>query len=163
MVGCSFCWQAGEAYYLPLRAPAGEPQLDPRAALDALREVLENPAVKKVGQNLKYDMIVLQSAGIKMAGAEFDTMIASYLLDAGERNHSLDELVEALSESYDDQDQRVDRQRQKPEADGRSAGRARHGLCGRGCRRDLAAAADPGGAAARDRICSNCSTRWRCR
>ena len=55
------------------------------AALEALREVLENPAVKKVGQNLKYDMIVLRSAGIKLAGAEFDTMIASYLLDAGER------------------------------------------------------------------------------
>jgi DNA polymerase-1 len=92
LVGCSFCWKAGEAYYLPLRAPAGEPHLDPREALDALRAVLENPAVKKVGQNLKYDMIVLRSAGIKLAGAEFDTMVASYLLDAGERNHSLDEL-----------------------------------------------------------------------
>jgi DNA polymerase I len=93
LVGCSFCWQDGEAYYLPLRAPAGEAHLDPKHALEALRELLENPAVKKVGQNLKYDMIVLRSAGIKMAGAEFDTMIASYLLDAGERNHSLDELA----------------------------------------------------------------------
>ncbi|HEX4143354.1 MAG TPA: DNA polymerase I [Pirellulales bacterium] len=92
LVGCSFCWQAGEAYYLPLRAPAGEPHLDPQAALEALRDVLENPLVKKVGQNLKYDMIVLRSAGIKLAGASFDTMIASYLLDAGERNHNLDEL-----------------------------------------------------------------------
>ncbi|HTU27376.1 MAG TPA: 5'-3' exonuclease H3TH domain-containing protein, partial [Pirellulales bacterium] len=92
LVGCSFCWRDGEAYYLPLRAPAGEAHLDARQALAALREVLEDPAVKKVGQNLKYDMIVLRSAGIKLAGAEFDTMIASYLLDAGERNHSLDEL-----------------------------------------------------------------------
>ncbi len=93
LVGCSFCWQVGEAYYLPLRAPAGEPHLDPRQALSTLREILENPALKKVGQNLKYDMIVLRSAGVKMAGAEFDTMIASYLLDAGERNHNLDELA----------------------------------------------------------------------
>src|SRR5207253_640609 len=51
------------------------------------------PGIEKVGQNLKYDMIVLRAAGVRLAGVSFDTMIASYLLDAGERNHNLDELA----------------------------------------------------------------------
>ena len=46
--------------YIPVRAPAGEPQLDPLLVRDALRPVLENPAIEKIGQNLKYDMIVLR-------------------------------------------------------------------------------------------------------
>ncbi len=61
--------------------------------LEALRPVLENPKIAKIGQNLKYDMIVLRSAGVELAGLQFDTMVASYLLDAGERNHNLDELA----------------------------------------------------------------------
>jgi len=93
IVGYSFAWKPGQAYYVPVRAPAGEPQLDPKATLAALRPVLENPAIGKIGQNLKYDMIVLRSAGVELAGLQFDTMIASYLLDAGERNHNLDELA----------------------------------------------------------------------
>ncbi len=93
LVGMSFCWAAGVAYYLPVRAPAGEAHLGAAATLDALRPVLENPEIKKVGQNLKYDMVVLRSAGVELQGAAFDTMVASYLLDAGERNHNLDELA----------------------------------------------------------------------
>ncbi len=92
IVGHSFAWKEGEGYYVPVRAPAGEPCLDPRETLAALRGVLENPEIHKVGQNLKYDMIVLRAAGVEVAGARFDTMVASYLLDAGERNHNLDEL-----------------------------------------------------------------------
>jgi len=94
IVGYSFAWKPGEAYYLPVRAPAGEKQLDPTETLAALREVLENPDVGKIGQNLKYDMIVLRSAGVELQGVQFDTMVASYLLDAGERNHNLDELAQ---------------------------------------------------------------------
>ncbi|HEV3022160.1 MAG TPA: DNA polymerase, partial [Pirellulales bacterium] len=94
IVGFSFAWEDDQAYYVPLRAPAGEPRLDPTATLAALRSVLENPAIGKVGQNLKYDLIVLRAAGIELAGVEFDTMVASYLLDAGERNHNLDQLAE---------------------------------------------------------------------
>jgi DNA polymerase I len=93
IVGYSFAWNEGEAYYVPVRAPAGEPQLDPQQTLETLRPFLEDPQIKKVGQNLKYDMVVLRSAGVEMAGAHFDSMVASYLLDAGERNHSLDELA----------------------------------------------------------------------
>jgi DNA polymerase-1 len=93
IVGYSFSWADGEAYYLPVRAPQGERQLDPVIALNELRPVLENPQIAKIGQNLKYDVLVLRSAGVHVAGINFDTMVASYLLDAGERSHSLDELA----------------------------------------------------------------------
>jgi DNA polymerase-1 len=93
IVGYSFAWQSRLAFYIPVRAPAGEPQLDPALVKDALRPVLENPDIEKIGQNLKYDIIVLRSAGIHVRGTAFDTMVADYLLDPGERNHSLDDLA----------------------------------------------------------------------
>jgi DNA polymerase-1 len=93
IVGYSFAWAPGKAAYVPVRGPDGETILEPAATLETLRPVLEKPAVAKIGQNLKYDMIVLRSAGARLAGATFDTMVASYLLDAGERNHNLDDLA----------------------------------------------------------------------
>ncbi len=93
IVGYSFAFKDDEAWYLPVRAPEGETCLDPDETLEALRPVLENPAIEKIGQNLKYDMVVLRSAGVELAGVVFDTMLASYLLDAGERNHNLDDLA----------------------------------------------------------------------
>ncbi|MEX2186554.1 MAG: DNA polymerase I [Pirellulales bacterium] len=93
IVGYSFAWKPGEAYYIPVRGPAGERVLDPAATLEALRPVLEDPNVRKLGQNLKYDTIVLRSAGVNVRGIDFDTMIASYLLSSGERNHNLDDLA----------------------------------------------------------------------
>lgn len=94
LVGCSFAWNDQEAWYLPVRTPPGFPHLEPQVALDALRPVLEDPAIEKIGQNLKYDMIVLRSAGVEMAGLAFDSMVASYLLDAGQRNHNLDDMAD---------------------------------------------------------------------
>jgi DNA polymerase-1 len=93
LVGFSCSWQPGQAWYVPLRAPPGEPHVDPQTGLELLRLVLEDPAVEKVGQNLKYDLIVLGRAGVAVRGLAFDTMIASYLIDAGQRNHNLDELA----------------------------------------------------------------------
>jgi DNA polymerase-1 len=58
-----------------------------------LVEVLQDPAVLKIGQNLKYDLIVLERAGVALAGVSFDTMVASYVLDPGRRQHSLDALA----------------------------------------------------------------------
>lgn len=94
LVGIAFSWAEGIAYYLPLRAPEGEAVLDSAEALALLKPILEDPQIGKVGQNLKYATIVLRSSGVELAGAEFDVMIASYLLDAGERNHDLDELAQ---------------------------------------------------------------------
>ncbi len=92
LVGLSFCAEPGVAYYVPLRAPSADRAIPTEIALAALRPLYENPAVSKIGQNLKYDLTVLRGAGVEVAGVAFDTMVASYLLDAGERIHSLDEL-----------------------------------------------------------------------
>ena len=94
IVGYSFAFKPNEAYYIPVRGPAGDRVLDPQQTLAALRPVLENPAIRKIGQNLKYDMIVLRNVGVTLAGLAFDTMIASYLLDAGGRSHNLDDLAQ---------------------------------------------------------------------
>ncbi|TWT89630.1 DNA polymerase I [Pseudobythopirellula maris] len=94
IVGLSFAWAPGEAAYVAIRGPATDRVLDPAATLDALRPVLENPAIEKIGQNLKYDLTVLRAAGVRVEGVAFDTMIASYLLDAGERTHNLDHLAQ---------------------------------------------------------------------
>jgi DNA polymerase I len=94
IVGYSFAFKPGEAYYIPVRGPASETVLDPRETLNALRPIFENSAIKKIGQNLKYDMIVLRNAGVTLAGLAFDTMIASYLIDAGGRSHNLDDLAQ---------------------------------------------------------------------
>ncbi|MGD9635564.1 MAG: DNA polymerase I [Pirellulales bacterium] len=93
IVGYSFAWAAGKAAYIPVRGPTGEAVLDPASTLEALRPILENPSIAKIGQNLKYDMIVLRNVGVRLSGTTFDTMVASYLLDAGERNHNLDDLA----------------------------------------------------------------------
>lgn len=93
LVGYSFSWKPGEGFYVPVRAPRGEPQLDPQLAMDTLRSVLEDPAIAKIGQNLKYDMIVLRNVGITLRGVAFDTMVADYLLVPGERSHSMDDMA----------------------------------------------------------------------
>jgi DNA polymerase-1 len=92
IVGYSFCWGEGRAYYLPVRGPMGSRVLDPATTLEALRPALTNPQTEKVGQNLKYDMLVLRRAGVELGGPITDTMVLSYLLESGERNHNLDEL-----------------------------------------------------------------------
>ncbi len=94
-VGLSFAWQAGEAYYLPLRAVMGHTlALSDIAA--RLKPVFENPSIGKVGQNAKYDMLVLRQLGITVAGLRFDTLLASYLLEPMGRSHSLDALAKDL-------------------------------------------------------------------
>ncbi len=94
IVGYSFAFKPNEGYYVPVRGPAGDRVLDPKSTLAALKPVLENPAIQKLGQNLKYDAIVLRNVGVHLAGIAFDTMIANYLLDAGGRSHNLDDLAQ---------------------------------------------------------------------
>jgi DNA polymerase-1 len=68
------------------------PPLD-SAEMKPLRDLLEDPAVKKTAQNAKYDVLVLRRAGIDLKGLDFDTMLASYVLDPGRRSHGLDVLA----------------------------------------------------------------------
>jgi DNA polymerase-1 len=95
-VGFSFAWEAGVAYYLPVRGPMGSKVLPLETVLDAIRPALTNPQTEKVGQNLKYDMLVLRRLGMPVLGPVTDTMVLSYLLESGERNHSLDQLSQRL-------------------------------------------------------------------
>lgn len=92
-VGYSFAWGESQAAYIPVRAPLGEACLSIETVHRHLKPILENPAIRKVGQNLKYDLIVFRGQGIDVQGIYFDTMVADYLLDPGQRNHSLDELA----------------------------------------------------------------------
>jgi DNA polymerase I len=93
LVGLAFAWEAGEAYYLAVRGPAGEPVLDPVATLAQLKPILEGPAAK-VNQNIKYDWQIFARQGIQLAGITGDPMLADYLLHAGERSHGMDVLAE---------------------------------------------------------------------
>ena len=93
IVGYALSTQAGEGYYVPVRGPEGQRVLDGELVAERLRPILQDAAVAKIGQNLKYDMVVLRSVGIRLQGVSFDTMVASYLLDAGERSHNLDQLA----------------------------------------------------------------------
>ena len=92
IVGLAFCWQAGEAYYLPLMGPLGS-RLLPSDTLLSLKPILENASVQKVNQNVKYDALVLRHHGVRLAGVAGDCMVAHYLLHAGERSHNLDDLT----------------------------------------------------------------------
>jgi DNA polymerase-1 len=68
------------------------PPLD-SAEMEPLRSLLEDPSVRKTAQNVKYDKLVLRCAGVNLAGVDFDTMLASYVLDPGRRSHGIDVLA----------------------------------------------------------------------
>src|SRR5262249_29348439 len=83
----------GEAWYLPVRAPDGESSLDPDTTLARLAEVLQDPKITKVNQNIKYDLLAPRRHGVSLQGVAGDPMLADYLLHAGERSHSLADLA----------------------------------------------------------------------
>ncbi len=95
LVGLSFSVKADEAFYIPVghdyeNAPV---QLDKGFVLKMVKPVLENPNVKKIGQNIKYDWIILLRNDIALRGVYFDTMLASYLINPSKRSHSLDQIA----------------------------------------------------------------------
>lgn len=95
IVGLSFALQAGEAWYVPVGHDyMGAPdQLARDDVLSALKPILENPAIGKIGQHLKYDMHVLENYGIVLRGIIFDTMLASYVRDATATRHNMDDMA----------------------------------------------------------------------
>jgi DNA polymerase-1 len=98
IVGLSFACRPNEASYIPLRHRyAGVPeQLDRDHTIASLKPLLEDPKLAKVGQNIKFDWIVLKRSGIQLQGVTFDTMVASYLLNPTRRAHNL----EAIAAEY---------------------------------------------------------------
>ena len=95
MVGIAFSTAARRARYIPI----GHTALDEvsgitgKSALAALKRVLENPAIGKTGHDLKFDLMMLAHEGIHLQGLEFDTMLASYVLDATRSSHTLEEVA----------------------------------------------------------------------
>jgi DNA polymerase-1 len=95
IVGLAFSAAARDAVYVPTghRGLVAVPSLAIAAALDILRPVLEDPALRKSGHDLKFDAIMLARHGIALRGLDTDTMLASYLLDATRAEHKLDDLA----------------------------------------------------------------------
>ncbi len=86
MVGMSFCWEAGVAYYVPV--PADRKEAD--ALLAKFKPLFDNATITWIGQNLKYDFLLLKWYGITPKGRVWDTMLAHYLLEPeGKRNMDL--------------------------------------------------------------------------
>ncbi len=83
LVGISFSWKDGEAYYVPL--PAN--RQDALALLAGFKLIFEDTSIGKTGQNIKYDMLLLKNYGIDVKGKLFDTMIAHHLLHPGLKNN----------------------------------------------------------------------------
>ncbi|MFC1637295.1 DNA polymerase I, partial [Planctomycetota bacterium] len=92
LVGLSFCWEPGRAFYLPVKAPLGTKHLEIETIREALGPILADEGVRKIGQNIKYDLLVLRNARMPIDGIYFDTMVASYCLDP-ERSHSMDRMA----------------------------------------------------------------------
>jgi len=95
LVGLSFSMKPNEAFYIPCAHdyPEAPAQIELKSVLSQLKPVLENPDVKKIGQNIKYDWMVLKRHGINLAGVMFDTMLASYLINPSKRAHNLDQIA----------------------------------------------------------------------
>lgn len=112
LLGISFSFKAGEAYFLSLRQPSFNKNKKSRQVnlfsakeesngndsvthpwLKKLKPILEDEKIKKVAHNGKFDLKILKQFGIEVAGFDFDTMLAAYLLNPGDRQYSLDALA----------------------------------------------------------------------
>lgn len=89
LVGMSFAYAENQAFYVPVPAEREEAQ----KIVNLFKPVFENPKTLKVGQNIKYDMLVLSNYGVEIGGPMFDTMIAHYVLQP-ELRHGMDYLAE---------------------------------------------------------------------
>ena len=92
LVGISFCYEEGKACYIPLKNK-DQKCLTPETVLKKIKPLLEDPSIKKIGQNMKYDYIIFIKNKIEVNPIE-DTMLTSYTLDAGLNRHNLDTLAE---------------------------------------------------------------------
>jgi DNA polymerase-1 len=93
LVGISISWAPGTGYYLPVRCPAESQALDCDRTLQALKPFLEDEKVKKLGHNIKFDQLVMRSAGIELRGVEMDSMVAAFLVDASRMQYGIDSLA----------------------------------------------------------------------
>jgi DNA polymerase-1 len=110
LVGVSVSIESGKGYYIPTRSPDPSSHLNTEQVIEALRPALEDESIAKVGQNIKYDLLIFKNAGVELRGfvpidkgsnprsSAGDTMIASYVLDSSRSSHSMDNLALAFLE-----------------------------------------------------------------
>jgi DNA polymerase-1 len=98
LVGISLSYEDNQGIYIPVghNLAEGETQADKDAILKVLEPYLANGKLEIIGQNIKYDLIVLEKAGLKLDSVQFDTMVASYLVNPGKPSHSLEALAAEL-------------------------------------------------------------------
>ena len=92
LVGVSFCCSSNEAFYIPV-GHKNIKGLKKETVIKKIKPILEDPSIKKIGQNMKYDYIIFKNNGIEVEPIE-DTMLLSYTLDAGNNRHNMDTLSE---------------------------------------------------------------------
>lgn len=96
IVGVALCPAPHESYYVPVAHRAltdsSTKQLSLAYVLDKIKPIIENEKIAKIGQNLKYEIVVLKKYGISLNGISFDTMIAAHMIDSSRNSYSLDEL-----------------------------------------------------------------------
>lgn len=91
MVGLSFCWVNGQAHYISfVKSPVTFSDRD--YILSKLKPIFEDEGIKKIGQNIKYEKLLLKNLEIELKGVFFDTMVASYLLNPSKSNHNLSDI-----------------------------------------------------------------------
>lgn len=96
LVGISLCITPPKAAYIPVGHESQGPQLDLSQVAEALGPIFSNEKIEKIGQNIKYDLIVLANHGIELKGISGDTMVASYLLNPSKRRHNLAEISQEV-------------------------------------------------------------------
>lgn len=106
IVGFSLTPEEDEGYYVPVAHDENTEQLSIELVIDRLKPVLEDNSVKKIGQNIKYEMVVLNKYGVELRGIYFDSMLAAHLLDSSRQSFKLDKLSQSILGhtmiSYDD-------------------------------------------------------------
>ena len=93
LIGMSFSWAKGTGYYVPTKGPEGQPHVSAEAVLASVKPILEDPAIQKVGHNIKYDLLVMRNVGIDVKGVALDSMIAAFLLDSSRMQYGMDRLA----------------------------------------------------------------------
>ncbi len=93
LVGISLAIEKEKAVYIPLLHTDGSSQLNSEEVLTALKPILENPAIEKIGHNIKYDYALFKNYGITLAGIKYDTMLESYVLNSSASRHDIDSLA----------------------------------------------------------------------
>ena len=95
IVGISISIEKDEGFYIPVshRYLGAPEQLKKEWVLNQLKQLLEDDKIKKIGQNIKYEIIVFKNHGINLSGISFDTMVASYLLNPNKYSHGLNNIA----------------------------------------------------------------------